>query len=462
MQRISLNELWSQYADEKMNFNQDSPVAVEMIASFEAFPEEKPEDLNRERLIKVKATAYHDQTNLNGSSISPETFLKATDSILLRPILANIVESEDGIKDFGAHDIRYEENEDGEMCMIFEEQPVGVIAGYSFEFDEEASVNRAVVEGYLYEDYASEALKVLRRRESVNCSVELLIRNMHYDSEEKQLVLDDYMINGLTLLGESHKPGMKGSSLSLYEEIPVKKPVEDEPVSESVEQIDGPVAPQPVAVDVEEPQIEQKTEEKAIETVSPSQDAEVEEPAEENEETEFCLASELVKANPVLAEKNFIYGNGSVVIFEDGCFKIASYSDENYELLDMVKGYFVDQDNYQNEVDALKAEIEELKAQLDDYRKAEEDAAKNEIMEDELYAPYLESDDFKAVISEMNSISSSEFASRMALAFSAVKRSEKKVNNVKPKILKQVNQAVISEKESRYGKLFASKTEKGE
>lgn len=174
-------------------------------------------DKHKEGLRPFTAKAYHDNVNLNKSEIDPDVFIENTKSAPFRPILANIVEDEKtGVKDFGSHDFTIEENKDGDQTVIYLEKPVGVIGNdFSFEYDEEQGVNRAILNGYLYEEYCQDAIDILDRRENVDCSIELNIRDMSFNGSSKTLMLNDYYIGGLTLLGSTIKPGMAGSSATL-------------------------------------------------------------------------------------------------------------------------------------------------------------------------------------------------------------------------------------------------------
>lgn len=173
-------------------------------------------DKHTEGLIPFNASAYHDHVNLNKSNINEDTFQENTKSIPYRPILANIVENEDGTKDFGSHDFTIETDADGNEKITYQERPVGVIKKeYSIEYDKEAGVNRAVIQGYLWEGYCQDAVDIMQRREKVDCSVELSIRELSFNAKDKVLNLDDYYVSGLTLLNENVGPGMAGSNVEL-------------------------------------------------------------------------------------------------------------------------------------------------------------------------------------------------------------------------------------------------------
>ena len=189
-------------------------ICVQMPAIFE---KEENVDKDKEGLTPFVAKAYHDHINLNNSEIKPEVLESTLPSAMLRPILASIVTDEEtGEKDFGSHDFVFEEDEDGNEKIKYIEQPVGVIFGdNTIEYDEEDDVNRAILHGYLYNEYCQDAVDIMNRRKTVDCSVELSIREMSFNTADKVLTLDDFYVCGLTLLGSKVKPGMKGSKVTI-------------------------------------------------------------------------------------------------------------------------------------------------------------------------------------------------------------------------------------------------------
>lgn len=189
-------------------------ICVQMPAIFE---KEDNVDKDKEGLTPFVAKAYHDHINLNNSEIKPEVLESTLPSAMLRPILASIVTDEKtGEKDFGSHDFVFEEDEDGNEKIKYIEQPVGVIFGdNTIEYDEEDDVNRAILHGYLYNEYCQDAVDIMNRRKTVDCSVELSIREMSFNTADKVLTLEDFYVCGLTLLGSKVKPGMKGSKVTI-------------------------------------------------------------------------------------------------------------------------------------------------------------------------------------------------------------------------------------------------------
>lgn len=201
-----------------------SEIVVEMPGLFE----KSDDDSNKfsEGMTPFVSRAFHDKINLNKSNIKTETFKDNLPSSHLRPILANIKKDEEtGLLDFGSHDYHIEKvteiDENGNKISVektvYDEQPIGVIDGSknSIEYDKKADVNRAVLHGYLYDGYCQDAIDILNRRGTVDCSVELSIRSMSFDASTKTLVLDDFYVSALTLLSAKTKPGMAGSNFKI-------------------------------------------------------------------------------------------------------------------------------------------------------------------------------------------------------------------------------------------------------
>ena len=423
---ISVKEFWEQYFTNKKTFDSKNPVFVAFNADFNMG--EKSVADNQEGLIPITAKAYHDQTNLNGSTITTDIFQEKTESIVFRPILANIVETDEGVKDFGAHDFTFVEDGEGGYELSYQEKPIGVITKYSFEFDEVNKVNRAVTQGYLYEEYSGDALKILERRGAVDCSVELMVRDCHFDDANSTLCLDDYYVSGLTLLGAEHEPGMAGSNASISqssEEVTVEISLNEEgKVNNALPEQIGPKNPSLTTRDdeVEEELIIDEVEQAEKEAELQAEPVAVsEEPVEEVSEPE--------------TEQHELDDT-------DGTQKDIL---ENSEHLDA---------SLQEELEALKAELEKVRNELSEYKTKEENALKEEIVNDPLYAPYLENETFSEVLSKKDEMTANDLKKEMALAFTQVMRNEETPKTITAKRFGK-NPNLQVEENSRYGKIFS-------
>lgn len=216
---LTLEDLYSFYSQKKksMTFSADKSgynIAVQSLATFEL-----NDDLSK-GLLYGKIRAFHDLTNNNKSHIETDILEEKMMSIKDRPVMADIIDTdetdEDGnpIKDFSGHTMYYDEALDK---MIYKEIPIGHFIhpeSIHLEYDEEYDRNFVCADVVVYEEY-TDACDILRRRKTVDCSVELCIRKMHWDNTDKTLHLDDFYVQGTTLLGSHTLPGMSGSKLSI-------------------------------------------------------------------------------------------------------------------------------------------------------------------------------------------------------------------------------------------------------
>lgn len=216
---LTLEDLYNFYSQKKksMSFSAEKSgynIAVQTHAVFEL-----KDDLT-EGLLYGNIRAFHDLSNRNTSHIETDVLEEKMMSIKDRPIMADIVDTsekdENGnlVKDFSGHTMYYDEDLDK---MIYKEIPVGHFVhpeSIHLEYDEEFDRNFVCSDVVVYEEY-TDTCEILRRRKTVDCSIELVIRSMHWDNTDKTLHLDDFYVQGCTLLGKGVLPGMAGSKLTL-------------------------------------------------------------------------------------------------------------------------------------------------------------------------------------------------------------------------------------------------------
>ena len=538
-------------------------LVVEMPANFE----KSNDDIDKmtEGLTPFVSRAFHDHINLNKSEIKEQDFKDNLPSSNLRPILANIKkDDETGELDFGSHDYHIEKvkevDENGKEFTVektvYDEQPIGVIDGSktSIEYDEEAKVNRAVLHGYLYNEYCQDAIDILNRRGTVDCSVELVIRQMSMDGKTKSLVLNDFYVAGLTLLSAKTKPGMAGSNFKIEdfslenetqsfekqliemqaklnelearfninntirkeEEIEVENKENFEEVTETVEVTETEETTEEEVTVTENESEETVDETSEDETVDEENSEETTDESDEetedeestvkednacgggsgstkkkkknsiecsytvNDETKTYAVSldEKISAihclvNDTYAEADNTYYGVSVydsyVIMQDWCsgryFK-QSYMDENdtYTLTgDRVEVYaeFVTKDEL-NELNDMRSNYSTIVNELNQYKYNEEFADKMTVFEDEAYTDYLETDEFKALMSKetVDKYSKEELAEKADATLGKFVKSTKTFSYTENKTKKPIASVKVfsdvnkTRKPSRYGDLF--------
>lgn len=197
----------------------DTVLAVNIPASF-SFTRE----IDSVELAPVTIKACHDDINKNRSNIDIEVIKEAADSFKNRPILAEIIEKDDGDFDFGVH--AFQKDEDGNV--IFTERPVGIIpesCNPRVEYDEDKKKNYLYVDGYIYESYGNQTMEILDRRGgNVDVSIEIGITKFSYDRKKKILDIQEFVFLGVTLLGEDVRPAMEGAHLEVADfELKINK-----------------------------------------------------------------------------------------------------------------------------------------------------------------------------------------------------------------------------------------------
>lgn len=538
-------------------------LVVEMPANFEKSNDDT--DKMTEGLTPFVSRAFHDHINLNKSEIKEQDFKDNLPSSNLRPILANIKKDEEtGELDFGSHDYHIEKlkevDENGKEFTVektvYDEQPIGVIDGSktSIEYDEEAKVNRAVLHGYLYNEYCQDAIDILNRRGTVDCSVELVIRQMSMDGKTKSLVLNDFYVAGLTLLSAKTKPGMAGSNFKIEdfslenetqsfekqliemqaklnelearfninntirkeEEIEVENKENFDKVTESVEVTETEETTEEEVTVTENESEETVDETSEDETVDEENSEETTDESDEetedeestvkednacgggsgstkkkkknsiecsytvNDETKTYAVSldEKISAihclvNDTYAEADNTYYGVSVydsyVIMQDWCsgryFK-QSYMDENdtYTLTgDRVEVYaeFVTKDEL-NELNDMRSNYSTVVNELNQYKYNEEFADKMTVFEEEAYTDYLETDEFKALMSKetVDKYSKEKLAEKADATLGKIVKSTKTFSYTENKTKKPIASVKVfsdvnkTRKPSRYGDLF--------
>ena len=547
-------------------------LVVEMPANFAKSDDNT--DKMTEGLTPFISRAFHDHINLNKSEIKEQDFKDNLPSSNLRPILAHIVKDEKtGELDFGSHDSHVEKvteiDEDGKEFtvekVVYDEQPIGVIDGSktSIEYDEEAKVNRAILHGYLYNEYCQDAIDILNRRGTVDCSVELVIRQMSMDGKTKSLVLNDFYVAGLTLLSSKTKPGMAGSNFKIEDfslesktfdfekqliemqaklnelearfninnsmkggkatvEIKDNKNFEEVTETEKVTETEATTDEVTVSEEESEKTVDKTSEENSVEEKETDEVTieEVEESADEDTEVKednacggggsgskkkkknsseesqtnttvecsYTVNGESKKFAVSLQEKiyaiqdlvNVTYAEADntyygVSVYEDyvvmcdywsGRYFKQSYTSENdnYSLVgDRVEVFaeFVTADE-QSKLDDMRSNYSSIVEELNTYKSAEVYADKMTVFDDEAYADYLETDEFKALMSDesVNQYSKEELSEKADATLGKLVKKNKTFSFASTETKKRVNRVAFNaEKQTEdtykpYGDLF--------
>lgn len=199
---MTFDDLYMFFVNQNASFNFNSketgePIIVTANGHFAA-----EEDNDMPGMLKLKLKVCHTETNRNGSHISKENMEKAMPTLKYRPILAYIHELPDGTKDFYAHNVLFEEDQNGEMQVIYLEHQVGcfTVEDPWLEYDEEMDKTYVMAYAVIPEEY-TEAADIIRRKNGSKVSCELVINELSYNAKEKYLDLTDFYFGATTLLG---------------------------------------------------------------------------------------------------------------------------------------------------------------------------------------------------------------------------------------------------------------------
>lgn len=176
---------------------------------------EKDDSESTDSILYVNLKMFHTGRNRNGSNVTTEAAKKCMDNLKYKPILANFCEI-DGIKDFTSHDM--EITEDGvnylehQIGCVTADEPTIVAEGDGRNF--------VYAKGAIPREY-TDAAEIIERKDGTKLSVEIAVNSMEYNVKEKELVLNDIEIIGVTLLGKNPntgadvEEGMQGARLDI-------------------------------------------------------------------------------------------------------------------------------------------------------------------------------------------------------------------------------------------------------
>lgn len=169
-----------------------------------------------EDLMYTTVKVCHTLLNRNQSYISEENMKKAMPTLKYKPLLASIIENEDGELDFNGHDMEVLEDEEGNSYINYIEKQVGTFTTKEpyLEYDKDADKTYVIAEAVIPRGYTQTA-EIIERKNGTKVSCELCIDSMSYNSKEKYLELEDFYFSGVTLLGEHVGEGMLGSRLDI-------------------------------------------------------------------------------------------------------------------------------------------------------------------------------------------------------------------------------------------------------
>ena len=169
-------------------------------------------DKEDEDLLYTTVKVCHTLLNRNGSYISENNMKKAMPTLKYKPLLASIVEDENGELDFNGHDMDI--NDDGTINYIEKQIGTFTVDEPYLEYDKEQDKTYVMATAVIPREYTPSA-SIIEKKNGTKVSCELRINEMQYNAKEKYLELTDFVFSGVCCLGESVGEGMLGSRLDI-------------------------------------------------------------------------------------------------------------------------------------------------------------------------------------------------------------------------------------------------------
>lgn len=189
---------------EKQNFHDFNAkesgyqLCVQVPASFEK------EDTTDDLMLFGNIKLLHSGRNKNKSNVTEDATKKCMSTIAYKPILANFTDV-NGELDFTSHD--FEISDDGNITYY--EKQVGCFTADKpyMEQDPDHEDRKYVYAKCAIPRNYTAAADIIERKGGTKVSAELGINKMSYDSKEKELLLEDVVVLGATLLGVDPESG---------------------------------------------------------------------------------------------------------------------------------------------------------------------------------------------------------------------------------------------------------------
>mgnify|MGYP001262145079 CR=1 FL=1 len=407
----------------------DKVVDTKVPVMFQATDKFENED---SRFLGVKIWLMHTGRNLNGSSFSEESVIKALPSLANTPILAFMEENSDGENDFSDH--RTEVHvENGEFKEKYVGQAIGVIPetnNAQFEYrvgDDGIQRQYLTVEGLVWAKW-EDPIEILRNFNVVGQSMELHNEYKGKYDEDGVFHFEEFKFFGACALGKDTMPAMKNATIEIdfseTHQQTIKQKLEEFYTHFSTDSKDSE----------EEESVEKQVEEKVVETEL----EEITKEAEATEEEVKEVETELEEKEEVVEQEAPVLENEEVEVEE------ATKVEETIETVE--KAEF---DALQEKFDLAQAELSELRTYKRNVEIAElKGKFTNKLAEEKL----------DEIITQMADADLIEIEKEI---FATIGRLEFETKQVAPAPKKDVVKVQVQEKEevkpSFYGTLFSKK-----
>lgn len=198
-------------------------------------------------LMKVTLYVMSDGKNYNGSSFDLLSMNDAEESIKNTPILAFLVQDEDGnVVDFDGHnmDTKLVNGEDGyELKTIYHERPIGIIPeSCNPRYEKIDGKTFFVVDGWIWKSYSNGSYKIIEENDSTSVSMEIRVDDGLYNEDNDVYEIKKYRYEGVTVLGANVPPAIEGSKIMKYSSSEVDNKAMLESIYKEIYKIESEVS----------------------------------------------------------------------------------------------------------------------------------------------------------------------------------------------------------------------------
>ena len=329
------------------------------------------------RFVKCSLDVCHDGGNYNGSWFDKDVIERcAYKSLAYTPILANVYYDEDWEEYLvGGHDmdISLVEDEDGfDIDVFYLERPVGFVppdTPIEMVYNPEDGKNHLKAYCVIWKKYSEQLLNIMEEcNGELSVSMEIEALDTQVSQETGDVIINDFVFQGITILGTCNPPAMQGAKIKTFSKNNIKIEIEQMIKEYSIEKggenmEENKKFEDEVVEEVQEQPVEEETVEEVEDEVQETE--EVEEQVEETQEVveESTDEYSLLQNKYVELEASFNQLKEEYSMLES---KLNSMQD--YEELKAFKEQY-DRAEYESEVEevaqmfGLKAEeVEELKS----------------------------------------------------------------------------------------------------
>ena len=250
------------------------------------------------RFVKCSLDVCHDGGNYNGSWFDKDVIERcAYKSLAYTPILANVYYDEDWEEYLvGGHDMDIEliEDKNGfDIDVFYLERPVGFVppdTPIEMVYNPEDGKNHLKAYCVIWKKYSEQLLNIMEEcNGELSVSMEIEALDTQVSQETGDVIINDFVFQGITILGTCNPPAMQGAKIKTFSKNNIKIEIE-QMIKEYSADKGGEIMEEnkkfedEVVEEVQEQPVEEETVEEVEDEVQETE--EVEEQVEEEQPTE--------------------------------------------------------------------------------------------------------------------------------------------------------------------------------